>query len=135
MDGYIRTLAPGRRHTPVGWMFVWRRSGLTEPENRNQPARDKLGEPLHKTFGEVHTQMRLDISLERAEPMSLFLPGRPQGLVPEPVRQPVTESLGNRPHRRAMPWPKAAWPYCVHAPAYRAAPPPKRQRLGVALDA
>ena len=78
--------------------------------------------------------MRLDIRLERAKPMSLFLSGRPQRLIPEPVRQPVTERLGNRPHWRAMPGPVAAWPYRVHALTYRAAPSLKRQRLGVALD-
>jgi len=79
--------------------------------------------------------MRLDICFERAKPMALFLPGRPQRRIPEPVRQPVTERLGNRPRRRAMPGPVATGPYRVHALAYWAAPSLKRQRLGVALDA
>lgn len=79
--------------------------------------------------------MRLDVPLECLEPMPLPLPGRPQGLIPEPMRHPITERLGNRPYRRVMPGPVAEGPYRVHASADRASPPPERQGLGETVDA
>lgn len=89
--------------------------------------------PLNEIAARVHAQPCLDITPERAHPMTLPLPGKLQGLVPETMRDPMRKSRYDRLNRRMMSWPIVRVPNRVHAPAVRTPPPPKPQRRSIAV--
>src|SRR3990172_1800299 len=90
-------------------------------------------EPLNEIAHSVHAQPYLDVSQERAHPMTLPLPGKLQRLVPETMRDPMRQARDDRLNRRMMSRPIVRVPNRVHTPAVRTPPSPKPQRAGIAI--
>jgi len=82
-------------------------------------------ESINEIANEVHAKPRFDVFLKRPEPMLLPLPGRSQRLKPKPIRQPMAQSLDDKPNRRLMPQPIPYGPYRMYASADGASPSSK----------
>jgi len=90
--------------------------------------------PINEIAAHVHAQPCFDITPERTHPMTLPLPGKPQGLVPEAMRDPMRQARYDRLNRRMMSRPIVRVLNRVHAPAVRTPPPSKPQRRGIAIQ-
>ncbi len=91
-------------------------------------------EPLNEIAHSIHAQPYLDVSPERPQPMTLPLPCKLQGLVPEAVRKAIGETRNDGPNRRVMPGPIIRRTNRVYASTVRTAPPPKPQRPDIAVE-
>ena len=100
MDDYIKILSPMSKTPPVLVDDFWKTLRFNRTGKPRTSPREIDFERAIQSALEVHPQLRLNIHLERPEPVSLFLLGGPSALFQEPVVQPVTERFGNRPHRR-----------------------------------